>query len=513
MKTKLKNEIQLREYQKECLDIINSKKTGNYLIQMATGLGKTVTFSQISFKKKMLIISHREELVFQPAKYFNQQNISYSVEMGKYKADQNCQIISTCIATMRTRYKNFDPEMFDVIIWDECHHMTAKSYKIVFNYFKPHLNLGFTATPNRADNQKLDDIFDEIIYKKDLLWGIKNNYLSNIYCKRCYVKFDLRNVRKNSNDYNIQDLENELLSSENAQSVGKIYKNWSKGQTLIFGISVKHCEEIQKYIPDSVVISASTKNRAEIIKKFTNKEIPCIINCMIFTEGTDLPLIETIIIARPTKSESLYTQMVGRGLRLHSNKQQLMLIDCVGVSTDLNLITAPSLIGITYNDKEVDKKDPENELECNLFDLPQEIIKYTDTPEYWKVNWKEVNLWANKQNYNLHNVNWFKHPDGSFSLSLSNKTLKTGPINELGKLQFNNRIFEAQELFDKVYLRLVEKYQDQKYIWDLNIVKRWGRSPASEKQLNIIKKKLPNFNTKNLSKLEACQILNRLFNK
>lgn len=501
--------LKLRDYQQECINIINELDTGSYLIQMGTGLGKTVTFSQIPTKGKVLIVSHREELVFQPEKYYTDK--TYSVEMGKYKADMSSDVISTCIATMVNRYKKYDPEYFDIIIWDECHHLASKTYKQVFKYFKPRLNLGFTATPNRADGIRLDDIFEKIIYQKDLLWGIRNKYLSDINCKRVYVKYDLNNVKSVKGDYKIKDLENELIESDNPKAIAKIYKRYAIGRTLIFGVNVKHCELISEQIENSVVVSAATKDRASIIEKFSKGEIKCLVNCMIFTEGTDIPNIETIIMARPTKNLSLYTQIVGRGLRLFEGKEKLNLIDCIGVSSDLNLCTASSLLGIDYNDSEVEKNLDELALECDLFDLPAIIQETENHPNIWKINYKVINLWAKRKGYQLHNVNWFRHSDGSFSLSLKNQRLKTSSIDHLGKLTFKNRVFEAQNFFDRVYIKLKNEFQSDRYIWDLSVVKNWGYKNASDKQIQVIRRKLPNYDTSKLNKLEACQILNKLF--
>lgn len=842
--------MKLRDYQIECLEIIKNMKPGSYLIQMATGLGKTIVFTNYinNIKGRCLIISHREELVNQPLKYISR---STGIEMGKFKSNNGENVISSCISSLVRRYKKFKVDDFDTIIVDEAHHSAATSYIKILKYFKPRLVLGFTATPNRSDNKKLDHIFDRIIYKYDLLKGIKNNYLSNIYCKRVYIKLDLKKVKSKS-DYCISDLENELIDSENPKSIGEIYKQHRIGQTLIFGTTVKHCEEISKFIPDSVVISANTKNRAEILEDFKNKKIPCIINCMIFTEGTDIPNVETIIMARPTKSEGLYCldlnteilttngwknynnidiindlsasfnintseikynkikgyinrklnnnekfcsiqsnyidirvsnnhnmiystknkkewritkaekltnlkdgfyipisgyynypginllddeikfiawvmtdgcinkhnnaisisqsnkniiyvneieeiikncgfkynkifscgktnfskyreqyiftiskgkprgrdkhlkgwehlynyfytdvlwdmnitqfklfldtcnkadgtkhipknwikqsfditkgnkqfieklqiacitrgykaniksyinnygneqytihikkqqrkhlsshfdnrpkfsnenftnencwcienekgtiitrrngkvtimgncQMVGRGTRLAEGKEKLLLIDCVGVSTDLNLCTAATLLGIDYNDEKVKKDEGKIDLEGNLFDLPAQIEKRENHPDNWKINYKIVNIWANKKGYNLHYVNWFKHSDGSFSLQIKNIKLKTSPIDELGYLTFKNQRYEAQDFFDKVRKQLDNKYKEHKYIWDLSIMKYWGYKPATTKQLQLIKRFLPNFNTDKLNKLQANQILTKLMNK
>lgn len=500
--------IKLRNYQKECLTIIKNMKPGSYLIQMATGLGKTVIFTTLinQIIGRCLIISHREELVHQPLKYISR---STGIEMGK-EISSGEDVISSCINSLIRRYKKFDSNYFDLIIIDECQHSAADSYLTIINHFKPRLLLGFTATPNRADNKKLDHIYNRIIYEYDLKKGIQNKYLSNIYCKRIYVRYDLKKVKSSGEDFNIKDLERELIESENPLAVSKIYKEHAIGQTLIFGTTIKHCQEISKFISGSVVISAKTKNRGKIIKDFTSRKIKCIINCMVFTEGTDLPLVETIIIARPTKNDSLYVQMVGRGTRLFPGKKQLLLIDCVGAS-NLNLCTANTLIGVDYNDQ--NKRENQLNLEGNLFDLPAKIAEREDNPDYWKINYKIVNLWAKKKNYNLHGVNWFKHVDGSFSLQIKNIKMKTSPINCLGKIQYKNTTFEAQNFFDRVYKLLVKKYSDCKYLWDLNSIRSWGYKPITPKQIKLIRQFMPYYDISGMNKLQANQILIRLMNK
>ena len=138
------------------------------------------------------------------------------------------------------------------------------------------------------------------------------------------------------------------------------------------------------------------------------------VNCMVFTEGTDIPLVETVIIARPTQSDSLYTQMVGRGLRLHPGKEKLNLIDCVGVTGKASLCTAPSLLGI---DLKGVPQERQADLEGMLFELPDKALRAADCPESWIRNVEIVDLWAREQAYNTHNVNWFRMPDGSLVCS------------------------------------------------------------------------------------------------
>lgn len=222
-----------------------------------------------------------------------------------------------------------------------------------------------------------------------------------------------------------------------------------------------------------------------------------------------MPLVETIIIARPTTNNSLYTQMVGRGLRLYPGKEKLKLIDLVGTTGKANLCTAPSLLGIDLNSVPVNKQ---NEIQGDLFDLPNLIKEIADVPESWIRNIEIVNLWAKEQQYNLHNVNWFKMPNGDFILNLKGKRLKIPAQNELGETTLD-KTMKMQEAFDMAYQYLLENYPEQKYIWDLSIVKKWGKTEATEKQKIQIKRFFRNYDTSELTKLQASQILNRIFYK
>lgn len=501
--------MKLRDYQSECLDVIKKQNPGKYLVQMATGLGKTVTFAQLEniFTGRILIISHREELVTQPRKYFKS---SFGIEQAKNKSNGE-RIVSACIQSLVRRFEKFSHDDFEVIIVDEAHHTPARTYQKVIKYFSGAKYLfGFTATPNRGDKIGLRDTYQEIIFEKDLRWGIKNKYLSDIECKRVNIEYDLSKVKTTMGDYNVDQLAEAVNIEEANNAIADAYYKLARGQTLIFGINVAHCYAIHEKIEDSVVVDGKTKSadRQEIINKFTNREIKCLINCMVFTEGTDMPLIETIIFARPTKNPSLYTQAVGRGLRLAEGKEKLLLIDCIGVSEELSLCSAPTLIGLKMDDVE---KDVENEIEGDLFELEDKIIERSDNPKAWIRNIKTVDLWGKQNEYNLHGVNYFKMPNGDLVLNISGLKFTIKKPDELGNTIYHSEKIPMQKMLDKAYLYLEENKGEQRPLWDVNIFKRWGSVPASEKQLKIINKKLKDFDTKNLTKGEASLVLNRLF--
>ena len=494
--------MELRPYQQECLDTIAAQPPGAYLVQMATGLGKTVTFASIPRQGRVLLLSHREELVRQPAKYYT---CSFGIEQGVRHAGGE-EVVSASVASMVRRLERFEPNEFDIIICDEAHHAAARTYRDIFAHFTPRLLLGFTATPARGDKVRLDDVFSKIIFQRDLRWGIQNGYLCDILCKRVDIGYDLTAVHTRHGDYAPGELDQAMDGT--ADAIAQTYWEHAVGATLIFAVSVRHAQEIAERIPGAVVVTGQTKDRVEIIRAFTAGEIPCIVNCMVFTEGTDIPRVETVIMARPTQSDSLYCQCVGRGLRLYPGKEKLTLIDCVGVTGKASLCTAPSLLGLDVSNIPARKAQ---ELQGDLFELPVRAAAASDCPESWIRNVEIVDLWAKEQKYQTHNVNWFKLPDGSMTCSLLDGERLTIPCPDaLGNVAMKGKSWAIQDLLDKAYKVLEARYKDQRYLWDVNQIKRWGRSEATEGQLRIIRRQCKSFDCSNLTKGQASQIINRL---
>lgn len=392
----------------------------------------------------------------------------------------------------------------DGILVHNCHHAAAGTYRKIFSHFRPEKLIGFTATPNRGDKVRLNDVFQKIIFQRDLRWGIENGYLCGIQCLRVNIGYDLSAVHTRQGDYAPGELDQAMDGT--ADAIAEAYQKYAKGATLIFAVSVRHAREIADKIPGAVVVTGETRDRAAIIRAFTDGEIPVLVNCMVFTEGTDIPRVETVMVARPTQSESLYCQMVGRGTRLYPGKEKLVLIDCVGVTGKASLCTAPSLLGIDMSSVPARKAD---EVQGDLFELPIRAAAASDCPESWVRNVEIVDLWAQEQRYQLHDVNWFKMPDGSLVCSLMDRKAITIPCPDaLGSV---NGV-PMQEMLDQAYTVLTERYADQRHIWDLNAVRRWGRQPASENQLKIIRRRCRGFDADGLTKGQASQILNRLFN-
>lgn len=512
--------IELRDYQRECVEIINNLDSGSYLVAVATGLGKTVIFSHIKRRGRMLILSHREELVWQPQKYFN---CTYGVEQAENHSNGE-DVVSASVQSLVRRLDSFQPDDFDIIITDEAHHAVADTYRQIYDYFTPRLHIGFTATPNRADNVKLGEIYSKIIFERNLKWGIKHEYLSDIRCMQVDIGYDISEVHKQGDDLNLSQLSRAVDNPLQNQAVAAAYRKYAVGQTLIFTATVQHAHHIAELIDGAVVVSAETDNRSEIIEKFTNREIPCLVNCMVFTEGTDMPLIETVIIARPTRNASLYTQMVGRGLRLHPDKEDLNLIDCVGITGKLNICTAPDLYGIGKLPKNITKEMIQGK---RLTEIEEMIEAEMNRQPDWKINVQLIQLFETEGKYDTHKVNYIIMPDGSMTCSIGEKRVIRVRAEDITGNSYAYMVHDKhivwtiptapmQEILDTVYNRLVCDYQRAKHLWDLELVKRWGALPASLSQIRYLKKLIRmNHRTDiqvddNLNKYEASVLIGQL---
>lgn len=461
----------------------------------------------------------------QPLKYFDCETaIEMGGNKGSYLGRPIAPVLSASIQTMSRRAECYAPDAFHTIVVDEAHHAASESYKKVLNYFAPHRLIGFTATPNRSDGQGLETVFDEIIFKKDLRYGIENGYLSPISCKRVNIGYDLRGVSSRIGDYSAKDLDRVVNVDKCNDAIAEVVSDLAEMPCLIFAVDVRHAEEIAKRIPEAVALSADSKNRYEVIEAYKRGEIPVLVNCALFTEGTDLPNTRTVIVARPTKSVGLYTQMVGRGTRLAEGKKFCLLIDCVGVS-NMPLCTAPTLLGLDLdNVPEKYQKEIEGDL---LADIPAVIERNSDTPESWINNVKVVNIWAKAAGYTLHDINYQRKSNGTLYLRLPVEGTRKGVMLSItapdlrGEVIFSTsggfaEQMPAQTAYDLALQCLRSKFMEQRPLWSLSSAKRWGAAPANEKQINYIKQLAKRRNTDvsgvmpGLTKLQATSLIERL---
>ena len=336
--------MELRPYQKESVESIFEewKEHKSTLIVQATGTGKTIVFAEVvkrlnTLNKKILILAHRAELLEQTQNKLTLFGIDSVLEKAENHADiGNDNIIVASIQSISkdNRLINYPHDYFDVIIIDEAHHCASNTYLKVINYFDTAKLLGVTATPNRSDVRNISDIFETVAFSYNTRQAIDDGYLSPILIRRIPITIDLSNVRTSCGDFLSSDLENTLMPYL-SKIADELKEKAGDRKTIIFTPTIAIGEQMadllnEKGFNSCCVSSKNTKEeRTNIINKFHTGELNVVTNSMLWTEGFDEPSVDCIINLRATKSESLYRQILGRGLRLspETNKENLLVLD------------------------------------------------------------------------------------------------------------------------------------------------------------------------------------------
>lgn len=334
--------MELRPYQIESKNAIFEQWTSGInktLLVLPTGTGKTIVFAKVTEQcvkegKRVLILAHRGELLEQAAdKIIKTTGLQCSTE----KAEETCigswfRIVVGSIQSLQreTRLKKFDKNYFDTIIVDEAHHCLSDGYQKVLNYFNESKVLGVTATPDRGDMRNLGSYFESLAYEYTLPKAIKEGYLVPIKALTLPLKMDLSGIGVQSGDFKVGDLGN-LLEPYLYQIADEMVKNCANRKIVVFLPLVKTSQKFRDILNEKGFLAAEvngeSKDRKEILKDFEDGKYNVLCNSMLLTEGWDCPTVDCIIVLRPTKIRSLYSQMVGRGTRLYPGKTELLLLD------------------------------------------------------------------------------------------------------------------------------------------------------------------------------------------
>lgn len=520
----------LRPFQTECLEAIRTAKQAGILRQLVslpTGGGKTVIFSALprflGSEKRTLVLAHREELLDQAADKFNASNPGAFVEIEQ--ADRSASpFASIVIASVPSigkagsaRIQKFWPEQFDLIITDEAHHATAPTYQSIYKHFglgerKDILHVGFTATPKRGDNTGLDSTFEEIVYHKDIQWMIDNGYLARITGRRVSTGTDLSRVRTNRGDFQSNDLARAVNNADRNAAIVKSYVVYAFGKKcLVFAVDVAHAIGLKDAFSGhgirAEVITGETprEERAKILAAYALGEIKVLVNCMVLTEGFDEPSIEVIIMARPTTSSLLHTQMIGRGTRLFPGKEECLVIDMVDNSSKHSIRTIPSLFGLPANldlkggdARSAEKKykafvashphsrlalEPEQLTSLDLLDLQSEKIDFFKAPTF------SPEVLANSQ------LTWIAH-EGGFVMNAGHKKEARIEKDILGQYEItltaaDQKIFQAKEKDTGSAFRAADGAVRDLWPDSLGLLNRasgWRKDQATPGQLGLLRK-------------------------
>lgn len=342
--------LELKGHQKEALSALqrmrNDKET-IALLYHATGTGKTVTavMDAKRCRGRVLFIAHTQELVEQAARTFIE--LWPEVSVGKFCEgikENDCHVVCGSVQSVALHLDCFQDNDFDYLIVDEAHHASAETYQKVLSYFRPSFTLGLTATPERSDENNILDIFKNTAHKLDIQTAVELGELVPIRCIRIHTNIDLTKVRFNSVQYNIRDLESKIYVPERNHLIVETWLKYAKNKrTVVFCASIKHAELIADLFTEQGIKAAAVSGgmkqseRKEFQTRFVNREIQVLCACDLLNEGWDCPEIEVLFMARPTMSKVLYTQQLGRGMRLFEGKESLMVFDFVDNASQFNM--------------------------------------------------------------------------------------------------------------------------------------------------------------------------------
>jgi superfamily II DNA or RNA helicase len=449
--------VSLRPYQQEALDAVINSENNNItrqLVVLPTGAGKTILFSHLPLIRPntlpMLVLAHREELLHQAKNKIldSNPNLTVGIEQAENKAG-NVDVVVASVATLgrnnTPRILDYSKDYFNTIIIDEAHHAAAPSYRRIVDYFNPKFLLGVTATPQRSDSTRLTDVFQEIVYYKSIQDLIGEGWLCPLIGYRVSTKTDISRVELQNGEYNQSQLEDEINNPERNSCIVASYNNLANAtKTIVFAAGVSHANDLSASFakngtPVRVILGTTpSEERQQILSDFRSGKVKVIVNVGVLTEGFDEPSLETIIIAKPTRSTLLYTQIVGRGTRLYNGKQHCTIIDISDTTKGKKPVGLPTLLGLPpdfdlqgKSFTEVAEEYEELQAYC-----PGEAVRVLN-PEDIKLAYKRINLFMppppNEFITQYSKFIWAEIAENEYRLSINNTESMKIYLDTLGR--------------------------------------------------------------------------------
>lgn len=362
----------LRPYQQAARDNIHAQwEQGRLrtLLVLPTGTGKTIVFASVAADQvragdRVLILAHRGELLEQAAdKLQRSTGLVSAVE----KAESTClnswfRVVVGSVQTLQrsARLERFPRDYFGTIIIDEAHHAITDGYRRILDYFEGAKVLGVTATPDRGDMRNLGEVFDSLAYEYKLTDAIKEGYLCKIMAQTIPLQLDISEVGFTSGDYSLGQL-GTALDPYLEQIAAEMVQRCRGRKTVVFLPLIKTSQKFRDLLNakgfQAAEVNGQSANRKEVLADFDAGKYNVLCNSMLLTEGWDCPSVDCVVVLRPTKVRSLYSQMVGRGTRLAEGKTDLLLLDFLWM-TDKHELCRPA--DLVCEDRAVARQMTEN---------------------------------------------------------------------------------------------------------------------------------------------------------
>lgn len=351
--------MELRPYQEQAKQAIHrewSEGKQRTLLVLPTGCGKTIVFAKliedlVRRGERVLILAHRGELLDQAA---DKIAAATGLGCGVEKAELSCkdELFRVVVGSVQTlmrekRLLSFPRDYFHTLIVDEAHHCLADSYRRVIDHFGGSKLLGVTATPDRGDMRELGEVFNSLAFEYSLPRAIRDGYLVPIKALTIPLQLDISGVGQSAGDYQASAL-GAALDPYLEQIADVMLEHCRDCKSVVFlpliATSQRFCELLKAKGMRAVEVNGESRDRAEILKRFDAWDSGVLCNAMLLTEGWDCPSVDCIVPLRATRIRSLFAQMVGRGTRLHSGKDHLLLLDFLWTTSRLALCRPASLV-------------------------------------------------------------------------------------------------------------------------------------------------------------------------
>ena len=346
----------LRPYQQAARDAIHTEWDAGHtrtLLVLPTGTGKTIVFASVAADQvragdRVLILAHRGELLEQAAdKLQRSTGLVSAVE----KAESTCldswfRVVVGSVQTLQrtARLERFPQDYFGTIIIDEAHHAITDGYRRILDYFGDAKVLGVTATPDRGDMRNLGEVFDSLAFEYKLTDAIKEGYLCKIMAQTIPLQLDITSVTMSGGDYAVGDL-GTALDPYLEQIAAEMARRCKSRKTVVFLPLIKTSQKFRDLLNTygfrAAEVNGQSDDRRQVLADFDAGKYNVLCNSMLLTEGWDCPSVDCVVVLRPTKVRSLYSQMVGRGTRLSPGKTDLLLLDFLWM-TDKHELCRPA---------------------------------------------------------------------------------------------------------------------------------------------------------------------------
>ncbi len=336
------------------------------VLALPTGAGKTVIFSELIVRARhpVLVLAHREELLVQARDKIqaalargDDRLRTVAIEQGDHRAPRSASVV---VASVRSLHEGRIGRVLAgrdirLVIYDECHHAVADDNRRVLEQLGalsdewPGTLVGLTATTRRADGRGLDEVFERIVYERSLREMIDDGYLRPLRGLRIDTGLDIGHVAVAGEDFDAEALQDAIdIESRNLLVARSIQDLARDRRTLAFCVGVRHAEHLcaalnRLGVPAGLIFGQMPRpDRKRTLAAFAQGRLRVITNVGVLTEGFDDPGVSAIAMVRPTRSVSMYLQCVGRGMRLHPDADDCLVLDFVDLS-HLELVAAPSL--------------------------------------------------------------------------------------------------------------------------------------------------------------------------